>query len=146
MQQLNWAWQPGRCQCAMLHAETLGLFVWESFFSDSSKGCRSTYTWMKTPCNKVSGWGRHSLHTYTQQSFHWGSRAVVTWKGKRVIIQGETCHARKFQTMNKFTWIQLRHSLMVQICCRRCTSLCVSGIKREGRQSKACIHHCVLFI
>lgn len=28
-------------------------------------------------------------------------------EGNGVIIQGETCHARKFQTMNKFTSNQL---------------------------------------
>lgn len=99
------------CHAARWDSGSLCMAV---FFSDRSRSCRSTYTWMKTP---RWGGGVCSLHMHS-------SAAILStrrWSHGRegVIVQGETCHGRNFHTMNKFTSNQCCHSLIEQISWRR---------------------------
>lgn len=63
--------------------------------------------------------GVYSLHIHNSAAIPGAVCTVVTHGGERVIVRGETCHARNVHTMNKFTSDQPCHSLMEQRSWRR---------------------------
>lgn len=85
-----------------------------SLFSDRSRSCRSTYTWMKTA--QLGGGGVTACTcTTVLPSWQWDGGHM---EGKGLSSKGKL-HARYFQTMNKFTSNQQCHSLTEQIFWRR---------------------------
>lgn len=124
----------------MLHAETLGLFVWRASFQTGA-GAAGALT---------LGWKHHSegglqlAYTQTTVLPSWERRGHM--EGKGVIVQGETCHARNVHAMNKFTSNQCCHSLIEQIYLEETGFIeCQMRICNKRRQSQAWVRHYVPF-